>query len=109
MTRRAMDMKKNLLLTVLIAVFSFGLLSACGVNNDRMNDTEDVNYRPVRYDPQNYNNGYDTGDSNMNPARNDGNNRENRGLLEDVQQNDRLYDENRDDQIPGTGGTMRGQ
>ncbi|WP_102274973.1 hypothetical protein [Cytobacillus massiliigabonensis] len=102
-------MKIKLVITVLFAIFSLGLLSACGANNNRMNDTEDVNYRPVRYEPQDNNIGTDLDNPNMNPARYDQNNRNNHDLLNNVQQNDRLYDENRDDQIPGTGGTMRGQ
>ncbi|KOP83017.1 hypothetical protein ACFFHH_07040 [Cytobacillus solani] len=102
-------MKKKLLATVVTAVFSLGVLSACGVNNNRMNDTEDVNYRPVRYE-QNNNDRLDPADSNMNPARDNPNNRDNnRGLLNDVQQNDRLYNDGRNHQNPGTGGTMRGQ
>jgi hypothetical protein len=103
-------MKKKLLFTVVFAVFSLGLLSGCGVNNNRMNDTEDVNFRPVRYEPQNNIDRLDPADSNMNPARDNTNNRDNnRDLLNDVQQNDRLYDDGRNHQLPGTGGTMRGQ
>lgn len=107
--RGAHVMKKKRLYTVLSVVFLLGFLSGCGMNNNKMNDTEDVNYRPVRFD-QNNTDTFDGTDPNMNPARENIDNRGgNRDLLNNVQQNDRLYNENRDDQLPGTGGTMRGQ
>lgn len=47
-------MKKKLLLTAVSATLSLGILGACGVDNNRMNneDNNDVNYSPVRYDRQ---------------------------------------------------------
>jgi len=48
--------KKKVLLTAMSSVMTLGLLSACGVDDNNLNNDDDVNYRPVRYN-QNDDNG----------------------------------------------------
>ncbi|MDF1509334.1 hypothetical protein PZE06_14275 [Robertmurraya sp. DFI.2.37] len=90
-------MKKKLLLTAISATLSMGILGACGVNNNRMNDDDGVNYSPVRYDRQD-----DTGVFDGN-RRNNGvepvrfrSNDNNRGIFNDVNNrtNNGVFDTN---------------
>jgi major membrane immunogen (membrane-anchored lipoprotein) len=131
-------MNKKLLLSTASAFFSLGLLTACGAadnNNNRLNDTENVDYRPVRYD-RNDNNRLDNDerrnvrDNNVAPVDDDRDNNfdfdlndndNNRDFL-DTNNNDRynrsLLDNDDDDNdkrnknrgatgrnLPGMGGT----
>lgn len=62
-------MKNKLILSSMSAVLSLGLLSACGVDDTRMNDTDGADYTPVRYNQndngRNNNNGIFDRDHNV--------------------------------------------
>lgn len=45
-------MKKRLLLTAMSATLSLGFLGACGMGNNNLDNPDDVNFRPVRYERQ---------------------------------------------------------
>ncbi|MBP2239484.1 hypothetical protein J2Z40_000037 [Cytobacillus eiseniae] len=119
-------MKNRLLVSTITAVVSLGFLSACGVDNNRMNDTENVNYSPVRYDR------YDDGNSNRARGNNMNNNvnptryrTDNNNLNIDANRNNRLnennewfgtdndgvFDDDRNNRniLPGTNGSMTGR
>ncbi|KHE71498.1 hypothetical protein [Halobacillus sp. BBL2006] len=47
-------MKKKLLILTMSLLFSTGMLAACNVDNNEMNEPpQDVNYDPMRYDDNN--------------------------------------------------------
>lgn len=90
-------MNKKLLLTAVSATLSLGILGACGVDNNRMNndDDNDVNYSPVRYDRQDngiFNNRDNDG---FEPVRFDNNNTNYRRNDLDRDFNTDLIDNNR--------------
>lgn len=95
------SMKKKLILTAISATMSIGLLAACGVDNNNLNDTNDGNnIRPVRYDRQNdlnpniYNQNPDNPYPNVNPVRyNNDYNNYNGGLRGVNNERDRVDDD----------------
>lgn len=110
-------MNKKLLLTAVSATLSLGILGACGVDNNRMNneDNNDVNYSPVRYDRQDngiFNNRDNDG---FEPVRFDNNNRNDldRDFNTDLIDNNRGANgidpgtNGRTNEPTGTRGTMR--
>lgn len=117
-------MKKRLLLTAMTATLSMGLLGACGVDNNRMNNDDGVDYSPVRYDRQHndvfdQNRGHRNNNNGVEPVRYDRNergnfdNRNNDGGLDNNRNfNTDLIDDNRgangiDPGTNGRNGAMR--
>jgi hypothetical protein len=109
-------MKNRVVISVLTAGLSLGLMTACGVDNNRMNEpqNQNTNYSPVRYENPNNNNGLMNGRQNMNQNGNNvnngiDNNRNNRGYFEsDDNPHDNINDniEKNHDGMPGSGGVM---
>ncbi|MBH0231725.1 hypothetical protein LCL89_12990 [Halobacillus yeomjeoni] len=61
-------MKKKLIILSLSLILSTSALTACGVDNNELNDRpEDVNYQPTRYDQGDMN--YDNRDRDMDRER----------------------------------------
>jgi len=93
--------KKKVLLTAMSSVMTLGLLSACGVDDNNLNNDDDVNYRPVRYN-QNDDNGILDNDNNRNRGNgifnNDNDDRDNNIFdIDRDNRNNNILDNDRND------------
>lgn len=95
-------MKKRLLLTAMSATLSLGFLGACGMGNNNLDNPDDVDFRPVRYERQD-NGVFDNNRGNRNGVdrlRQDTNTNLERGNRD----NDGFFDINNDNNNGNNGG-----